>query len=205
MKKKILVVDDHAIVRTGLAMLLGAQDGFEVVGEAADGIEAVSRARRLKPDIVIMDLMMPRKDGVAATAEITAALPECRCLVLTSFAEPTEIRRVLAAGVKGVLLKNTANRKLIAAIRQIAAGKTVLGDDVGALLADAPETPELSARQYEILEAVARGLSNADIAVALDISAESVKTHLAKLFEKLGVASRAEAVSAAFKLHLLSS
>ena len=202
-KIKILIADDHAIVRMGLATLLSAQDGFEVVGEASNGEQAVSRALKLKPDVVVMDLVMPKKDGVAATTELHEKLPTAKCLILTSFGTVEELQSALHAGAVGILLKSTANNKLIAAIRKVAAGKTVIADDVEQLLSQDESIPELSPRQREILESITRGLSNAQIALQLDISAESVKTHMSKLFAKLGAANRAEATMIAARKHLL--
>ena len=200
---KILIADDHAIVRMGLTTLLGAQDGFEIVGEASNGEQAVSRALKLRPDVVVMDLVMPKKDGIAATAELRNKLSTTRCLILTSFGTAEELKSALHAGASGILLKSTANSKLVATIRKIAAGKTVIADDVEQLLAEEQPLPDLSPRQREILESITRGLSNAQIALQLDISAESVKTHMSKLFAKLGAASRAEAVAIALRKHLL--
>ena len=202
-KIKILIADDHAIVRMGLATLLGAQDGFEVVGEASNGEQAVSRALKLRPDVVVMDLVMPKKDGIAATAELRNKLPTTRCLILTSFGTAEELKSSLHAGAAGILLKSTANSKLVTTIRKIAAGKTVLADDVEQLLAEEQPIPDLSPRQREILESITQGLSNAQIALQLDISAESVKTHMSKLFAKLGAATRAEAAAIALRKHLL--
>ena len=202
-KIKILIADDHAIVRMGLATLLGAQDGFEVVGEASNGEQAVTRALKLKPDVVVMDLVMPKKDGVAATTELREKLPTAKCLILTSFGAAEELQAALQAGASGILLKSTANSKLVATIRKVAAGKTVIADDVEQLLAEEQPIPDLSPRQREILESITRGLSNAQIALQLDISAESVKTHMSKLFAKLGAATRAEAAAIALRKHLL--
>ena len=202
-KIRILIADDHAIVRMGLATLLGAQDGFEIVGEASNGEQAVARALKLKPDVVVMDLVMPKKDGLAATAELHEKLPTAKCLILTSFGTAEELKAALHAGAAGILLKSTANCKLVATVRKVAAGKTVIADDVAQLLAEEQPIPELSPRQREILESITRGLSNAQIALQLDISAESVKTHMSKLFAKLGAATRAEATAIALRKHLL--
>ena len=200
---KILIADDHAIVRMGLATLLGAQQGFSVVGEAENGEQAVVRALKLKPDVIVMDLVMPKLDGVAATAELREKLPSAKCLILTSFGTPEEIQTALKAGAAGILLKSAANSQLVAAIPKIAAGETVLSEEVETLLATSEPIPELSPRQHEILESITRGLSNAQIALQLDISPESVKTHLTKLFGKLGAANRSEAVAIALRKHLL--
>ena len=199
----ILIADDHAIVRMGLTTLLGAQEGLEVVGEASNGEQAVARAIKLKPDVVVMDLVMPKKNGVAATAELREKLPSCKCLILTSFGTAEEMQSALKAGAAGILLKSTANRNLVSAIRKIAAGKTVIAEDVEQIMADDPPVPELSPRQREILESITQGYSNAQISTQLDISAESVKTHMAKLFAKIGASNRAEAASIALRRHLL--
>ena len=202
-KIRILIADDHAIVRMGLCTLLDAQEDFEVVGEAGNGEQAVARALKLRPDVVVMDLVMPKRDGVAATAELREKLPTARCLILTSFGTSKELKSALDAGAAGILLKSTANGKLVSAIRKVATGKSVIADDVGQLITEEPAIPELSTRQREILESLTRGLSNHEIALQLDISAESVKTHMTKLFEKLGAANRAEAVAIALRKHLL--
>ena len=202
-KIKILIADDHAIVRMGLTTLLGAQDDFEVLGEASNGTEAVTRAIKLRPDVIILDVVMPKKDGIAATAELHERLPTAKCLILTSFGTADEMQAALQAGAAGILLKSTANGKLVATIRKVAAGKTVIADDVAQLLAEEQPIPDLSPRQREILESITRGLSNAQIALQLDIGAESVKTHMSKLFAKLGAATRAEAAAIAIRKHLL--
>ena len=200
---RILIADDHAIVRMGLVTLLGNQVGFEIVGEATNGEQAVTKALKLKPDVVVMDLVMPKKDGVAATAELREKLPAAKCLILTSFGTSDEMQAALHAGAVGILLKSTANSKLIATIKKVAAGKMVIAEDVEQLLADVQSAPELSPRQREILESITRGLSNAQIALQLNIGPESVKTHMTKLFEKLGAANRSEAVAIALRKHLL--
>ena len=200
---RILIADDHAIVRMGLVTLLGNQVGFEIVGEATNGEQAVTKALKLKPDVVVMDLVMPKKDGVAATAELREKLPAAKCLILTSFGTSDEMQAALHAGAVGILLKSIANSKLIATIKKVAAGKTVIADDVEQLLADVQSAPELSPRQHEILESITRGLSNAQIALQLNIGSESVKTHMTKLFEKLGAANRSEAVAIALRRNLL--
>ena len=202
-KISILIADDHAIVRMGLATLLGAQDDFEVIGEACNGEQAVVRALKLRPDVVVMDLVMPKKDGIAATAELRESLPSARCLILTSFGTADEMHAALQAGAAGIILKSTANSKLVSAIRKVASGKSVIADDVEQLLSEEQPVPDLSPRQREILESITRGLSNGQIALQLDISAESVKTHIAKLFSKLGAATRTEAVAIAMRRHLL--
>lgn len=207
-KIRILIADDHAIVRMGLVTLLGIHPDLEVVGEAANGQQAVARAQKLRPDVIIMDLVMPKTDGAEATRRILEDRSDRdhvpRVLILTSFGTAEEIKRALDAGAAGVLLKSTANSRLVSAIRKVAAGKTAIADDVEQLLSEEePPVPELSPRQREILESLTRGLSNGEIAVQLGISAESVKTHVTKIFEKLGAANRAEAIAIALRRHLL--
>ena len=202
-KVRVLIADDHSVVRMGLASLLGTAKNVEVVGEAINGDEAVRKALKLRPDVVVMDLVMPKKDGVAATAELREKLPTAKCLILTSFGTSEELKSALDAGAAGILLKSTANGKLVSAIRKVATGKSIIADDVEQLIGEGPSLPELSPRQREILESLTRGLSNNEIAVQLDISAESVKTHITKLFEKLGAANRTEAVAIALEKHLL--
>lgn len=200
---RILIADDHAIVRMGLATLLSAQADFEIVGEAVDGEQAVTKALKLQPDVIVMDLVMPRKDGVAATAELHAKLPSCKTLILTSFGTSKELHEALQAGAAGILLKSTANSKLVATIRKVAAGKTVIAEDVEQLMSEEPPVADLSPRQQEILKAILQGLTNNQIALQLDISAESVKTHITKLFQKIGAGNRTEAAAIALKNHLL--
>ena len=200
---KVLVADDHAIVRTGLVSLLSRAADIEVAGEASDGASAVAKASRLLPDVVVMDLVMPKKDGVAVTAELHKRHPEMKILILTSFGNSEDISKAFAAGASGALLKNVPNGEIVAAIRRIAAGKRVVSPDIELMLENDPPVPDLSPRQREILESITRGLTNAQIALQFDISPESVKTYIARLFEKLGAASRSEAVSIALRRHLL--
>ena len=204
MKKiKVLIADDHAIVRMGLAALISAESDIEVVGEAKNGIEAIRESLRLTPDVVIMDIMMPKKDGVSATQEIHEKLPMAKVLILTSVSASDSITRAIAAGAAGAILKNDENQSVIDAIRAIVAGKQILAKEVRRLIRKDPPAPELSPRQQEILSSLTRGLTNEDIAKQLGISVPSVKTHLSALFNKLGVANRSEAVAIALRKHLL--
>ena len=204
MKKiKVLIADDHAIVRMGLAALISAETDIEVVGEAKNGIEAVRESLRLTPDVVIMDIMMPKKDGVTATQEIHEKLPTAKVLILTSVSASDSITRAIAAGAAGAILKNAENQSVIDAIREIVAGKQVIAKEVRRLIRKDPPAPGLSPRQQEILTSLTRGLTNDDIAKQLGISVPSVKTHLVALFAKLGVANRSEAVAIALRKHLL--
>ena len=202
-KIKVLIADDHAIVRMGLAALISAESDIEVVGEAKNGIEAVRESLRLAPDVVVMDIMMPKKDGVSATQEIHEKLPTAKVLILTSVSASDSITRAIAAGAAGAILKNDENQSVINAIREIVTGKQVIAKEIRRLIRKDPPAPELSPRQQEILTSLTRGLTNDDIAKQLGISVPSVKTHLAALFAKLGVANRAEAVAIALRKHLL--
>ena len=204
MKKiKVLIADDHAIVRMGLAALIDAETDIEVVGEAKNGIEAVRESLRLAPDVIIMDIMMPKKDGVTATQEIHEKLPTAKVLILTSVSASDSITRAIVAGASGAILKNDESQSVINAIREIVAGKQVIAREVRRLIRNDPPAPELSPRQQEILSSLTRGLTNEDIAKQLGIGLPSVKTHLVALFAKLGAANRAEAIAIALRKHLL--
>ena len=202
-KIRILVADDHAIVRVGLVTLLGRVPDFEIVGEAGNGAVAVSKALKLVPDVVVLDLVMPKMDGVETTAALHEKLPDTKVLILTSFGTSEDLARALNAGAVGAILKNAANSDLVAAIRRVATGKRTVSPEIENMLANDPPVPELSPRQRDILESITRGLTNNQIALQFGISPESVKTHIAKLFEKIGAASRSEAVSIALRKHLL--
>lgn len=206
MKKiRILIADDHAIVRTGLASLLGRKPDLEVVGEAEDGEAAVAETLRLKPDVVVMDLLMPRTNGAEATAAIHARQPETKILILTSYGDANDIRVALGNGATSAAVKSLPNADLVDVIRATAAGTRFLSPEVAQLLATDEPIADLSPRQRQILESIARGLSNAQIALLLGISPESVKTHVANLFGKIGAANRSEAVAIALRAHLLKT
>ena len=203
MKKiTVLIADDHEIVRTGLAAVFGFLDDFKVVGEATDGEQTVVQAQKLKPNVVIMDLMMPVKDGVEAAREILAAQPSTRIAILTTFATSARIIDAIEAGVSGAISKDTPNTDLISDIRRIAAGEQVLSSDIRDLV-QAEESAKLTKRQQEILRHIAQGLSNRDIANVLGISEDGVKFHLRSLLTKIGAANRTEAVAIALRKHLL--
>lgn len=202
-KLKILIADDHAIVREGLASILGFQKDFQVVGEAANGIDAVNKAAQLAPDIVLMDLMMPQMDGAAATAEIIRIRPETRILLLTSYATSSELAIALQNGIVGAITKNAPKEELFAAIRRIAHGETSISPEINQTLDESQDAPTLTKRQREMLEAISRGLSNGDIAQLHGISIPAVKFHLLALFRKLEVANRTEAVALALRKRLL--
>ena len=196
-KIRILIADDHAIVRMGLASLLGTQNDIEVVGEAEDGEVAVRKA------VVIMDLMMPKMDGVAATVEIHRQLPNAKVMILTSYGASDGIAHALSAGATGALMKSTEFSEFVSAIRTVAAGGRVIAPEIARQLAEDPPVPELTPRQTEILHSITRGLTNADIAKQLGIREDSVKEHINAIFTKIGAANRPEAVAIAFRKHLL--
>ena len=204
-KIKVLIADDHAIVRMGLASLLGTKKDIEVVGEAEDGEETVRKALKLTPNVIIMDLMMPKKDGVAATAEIHRHLPETRIMILTSYGTSDGIAHALAAGASGALMKSTEFSEFVSAIRTLAAGGRVVTPEIERQLAEDPPVPDLTPRQSEILHSITRGLTNADIARQLGIREDSVKEHINAIFVKLGASNRSEAITIALRKHLVKA
>jgi len=203
MKKiKVLIADDHEIMRVGLATMLETDAAIKVVAEAADGAEAVRKTLQLHPDVVVMDLMMPEMDGSEATTKIKAAAPDTKILLLTTFGTSDGIAHALDAGAEGALLKSAASIDILKAVKRIAEGGHVVSDEVRELLAKAPPVPELTERQRQILKSITEGLTNYAIAARLGISEDGVKRHVNAIFLKLGVESRAEAVSLAFRKHL---
>ncbi|PZA08494.1 MULTISPECIES: response regulator transcription factor [unclassified Meiothermus] len=203
---RILIADDHPIVRAGLVGLLSTQEGFEVVGEASNGLEAVQMADALRPDVVLMDLRMPGMDGTAATRAIRSRFPEVQVLVLTTYDTDAEIVRAIEAGAIGYLLKDVPREELYKAIHASAQGESVLSPPVAARLLGrmrAPSDETLSTRELEVLSLVAKGLSNKEIGRQLKISEATVKTHLLHTFGKLGVDDRTAAVTVALERGIL--
>ena len=203
---RVLVVDDHPVVRGGVVGWLAAQPDIDVVGEASDGLEALAAVAEHEPDVVLMDLRMPRMDGVAATERISAAHPAVRVLVLTTYDTDADIVRAVEAGASGYLLKDTPLPQLADAVRAAARGETVLAPPVAARLVSRMRAPAVEAptpRELEVLAGVARGLTNADIGRELFIGEATVKTHLLRLFAKLGVDDRTRAVMVAVERGLL--
>jgi DNA-binding NarL/FixJ family response regulator len=202
---RILIADDHPVVRAGLQGMLASQPDFEVVGETASGIDAVRLTAHLGPDVVLMDLRLAELDGARATAQIKQQHPRTAVLVLTTYAGNADILRAVEAGATGYLLKDTPRDELIAAIRAVVRGAVILAPVATRLLQEkrlrAGEA--LSARELEILSLVARGASNKETAQQLHISEATVKTHLIHIFGKLGVADRTAAVTAALERGLL--
>jgi DNA-binding NarL/FixJ family response regulator len=202
-KIKILIADDHAIVRIGLSALLKTEPDLSVVGVAKDGEEAVAEALRLKPDVIVMDLMMPKKNGVEATAEIHEKLPETKIVILTTFAASDGIKHALDAGATGAVMKTAEDAELVSIIRAVASGGKVISDEIQQLLTEDPPAEELTPRQLEILESVTRGFTNADIAKQLGLREQSVKEHISAILLKIGAANRSEAVAITMRKHLL--
>ena len=200
---RILIADDHAIVRRGLHSILQIEKDFTVVGEASNGAEAVEMARLLKPHVVIMDLIMPEKSGSEATTEILAERPETRILLLTTFGTADDVARALEAGAAGALMKTSDESKIIAAIRTVAAGGNAISDEIKRLIAESPPAPKLTPRQLEILNSMSRGYSNAEIAKLFGINEFTVREHVTNIKAKLDASNRAEAVAIALRKSLL--
>ena len=199
---RILIADDHAIVREGLRALIDTEPGMELVGEAADGVEAVLKARSLQPDVILLDLVMPRKDGIEAIADIKRENLEARILVLTSFAEDEKVFPAIQAGALGYLLKDSSPQELLKAIREVDRGESSLHPTIARKLIrelnrppeNLPPTEEpLTEREVEVLSLVARGLSNQEIADRLVVSERTVRTHVSNILGKLHLANRTQA------------
>jgi len=204
---RVVIVDDHPIVRAGLTGILDAADDMTVVGVAADGVEAVAVVERERPDVVLMDMRMPRRDGDEATALLREAVPETRVIVLTTYESDDVIVRAVAAGAAGYLLKAAPEAELLAGIRAVAAGEVALAPSVARVLvahAGRPAPPPLlTPREVEVLGHVAQGLTNREIGRRLHLGEATVKTHLLKAFTKLDVADRTRAVTRAMELGIL--
>jgi two-component system, NarL family, response regulator LiaR len=207
----ILVVDDHAVVREGLRTFLGLQEGFEIVGEAADGEEALERAEQLDPDVILMDLVMPKRDGLSAMQMLKERAPRSRVIVLTSFLEDDRLLPALEAGAAGYLLKDSQPAELARAVRAANAGEAIIDPTVAARLIYAlSERPpasaldELTARERDVLALIAQGRSNKRIALELGISEKTVKTHVGHVLAKLDVTDRTQAAVLAVRHGLVA-
>jgi DNA-binding NarL/FixJ family response regulator len=196
---RILIADDHYVVRMGLGALIETEPEFQVVGEAADGVQAVELFQKLRPDLTLMDLRMPLKDGITATQEICDQFPEARILMLTTFDGDDDIHKALSAGANGYLLKNATRENLVPALRAVAAGQRWIPKEIVRRLANRKMFEELTPRELEVLHQLVKGLANKEIANVLDISEYTVKDHLKSILGKLRVADRTEAVTAAIQ------
>ena len=202
-KIKVLLADDHEMIRMGLVAILETVKSIRVVGEAENGVAAVAETARLKPDVVLMDIMMPKMDGIAATLEIKSKDPETKIILLTSTGSSDDIARGIQAGASGAILKSADFSSLVSTITTVANGGTAISQEVQKLLNEDPPVADLSERQSEILHSIFKGLSDPDIAKQLGISVYTVKEHVNLLFNKLGAANRTEAVAIALRKHLL--
>ena len=200
---RVLVVDDHSLLRTGVANIINQEPGLEVVGEAANGREAIAAFERHRPDVVLMDLRMPEMEGVEAIRRIREIDPQARVVVLTTYDADEDIARALQAGAKAYILKDIAADALVACVRDVLAGKTYLAPAAAAKLAEHVTQVQLTPRELAALRLLANGHSNKEIATALEISERTVKSHLAHLFEKLQVTGRTEAVRVATRRGLV--
>ena len=203
---RVVVADDHPIVRSGIVGLLSSADDIEVVGEASDGTEAVALATQLSPDVVLMDLRMPGLGGAEATAQLVAARADVRVLILTTYESDENILTAIEAGASGYLLKAAPQEEILAGLRSVARGEVALAPSIAALLVNRMREPakvSLSDRETQVLALVAAGNSNRKIAAALFVSEATVKTHLIHVFEKLDVKDRTRAVTKAMELGLL--
>ena len=202
---RIMLADDHMLMRMGLSTLIDCEEDMKIVGEAKNGRQAVELAHALKPDIIIMDLMMPELSGAEATKLIHDAYPEIKIMVLTSFATSKEMSDAITNGADGALMKDTAADELIKTIRAIVAGERIIPDRLMRQAAEDNVTPKLSDRHLEILSSIAQGQSNSDIAKQYGLSEISIKKQVSKIFARLGVSNRSEAVALALRKQMLKS
>jgi DNA-binding NarL/FixJ family response regulator len=196
---RVLVVEDHHVVRQGLVALLSVVDGLEVVGEAADGVEAIVQFRKHQPDITLVDLRLPRLSGVEVIERIRMETPQARFIVLTTYDGDEDIYRAMQAGARAYLLKGMTSEELIATIRTVDAGKSYIPPVIAERLAERMGTEELTPREFDVLEQIVRGKSNKEIATELEISEATVKTHINSMLGKLGVTDRTQAATAAIQ------
>ena len=201
---RVLVVDDHPVVRQGLVAMLEEASDILVVEQAGDGCEALVVFRQAQPDITLMDLRMPKMDGVAAITAICAEFPDARIIVLTTYHSDEEIYQGLRSGAKGYLLKDAEPEELLSAIRTVYKGQKYIPPQVGAKLLERMDYPELSQRELEILRLVAQGMNNLEISTTLNISESTVKSNLNRIFNKLGAKDRVQAMIIALKRGIAS-
>jgi len=204
MKKiSILIVDDHALMRVGLKTMLKVQKDMTVIGEAANGEEAVELAKDLNPDVVVMDLMMTGINGLEASKRIRNVSPDSHTIILTSYGTSSNLRDAFSEGIEGIQLKGSDPKDLLAAIRNVAEGRRAIAPEIVTMLEDEPDIPALSDRQQKILDALVRGLNNDEIAKLMNLSRARIKQHLNELYTILDAANRTEAVAIALKKQLL--
>lgn len=206
---KVLLVDDHAMVRRGLGAFLSVYPDLELVGEAESGAEAIEQCARLRPDVVLMDLMMPEMDGATATAEVRRQFPQTKVIALTSFRDDELVQRVIQAGAIGYLLKNVSGGDLAHAIRAAHAGRPTLAPEATQALIHAATRPaapghDLTARERDVLALMVKGLNNTEIAARLIVSPSTIKGHVSNILGKLGVTSRTEAVALAVEHRIVA-
>lgn len=200
---RLLLADDHPPLRAGLAAIFQAQPDFQIVAEAGSGAEAIALAAVENPDVCVLDLRMPEGDGVETTRALVAHKPQARVLILTTYDHEEDIYRALEAGARGYVLKDTTSEELLTAVRQVHKGERYLPPAIASRLAERIIRPALTPREMDVLRLVARGRSNKEIATAMFVTEETVKTHVKALFQKLGVHDRAEAVTVAAQRGLL--
>ena len=204
-KTKILIADDHSLVRMGLSLLIAHQKDMELVGEAENGQAAVEQIRRLRPDVVIMDLMMPVLSGAEATKIVHTELPDVKIVILTSFGTSADLSQAISDGAAGVILKDSATKNLVEAIHTVAAGETYISAELLRMAEEDAAALQLTEHQKAILASVVRGLTNADIAKQFGVSENTIRKATSTIFSKLGVANRTEATALALRKQLIKS
>jgi len=200
---RVLIIEDHNVVRQGLIALINLADGIEVVGEAADGLEAIAQFRKHQPDVTLVDLRLPKMGGVEVIQRVRSEAPNARFVVLTTYDGDEDIYRALKSGAKAYLLKGMTSEELISTIREVAAGKSHIPAAIAERLAERMGTEDLTPREADVLEQIVHGKSNKEIATELDISEATVKTHINSLLSKLGVSDRTQAATAAIRRGLV--
>ena len=202
-KIRVLIVDDHAIVRMGMVALLNAQPNMEAVGEAKNGELGVKAALKLKPDVIVMDILMPVKNGVEATREIKAALPDAKILILTTSTSANDLSAALKAGAMGMIPKTTSNATLLSAVKSVAAGKRTVAGEINEIIDSDPPILDLTEHQLDMLTSIVRGFTNTEIAKQFGVSENTIRKATSAIFAKLGVANRTEAASVAISKQLV--